>query len=279
MLIRVSKKRRKAERSLSRLNFELEKKVAERTIHLNSAKEEILNKSKLLSRQNDHLSEFCHIISHDLRSPLINISVLIDFLEKSKDDADRKAISEKLKSATTGLTGTFNELVEALLVRLDEDIKPEKINFSELINKIISGMEGEIKKSMAVFDINLEDAPDIFFPPEYMRSIFQNLLSNALKYRSPERNPAIKIQTKKAGSTIILTVADNGLGIDLEKHGDKIFKIRKIFHEHPDAKGLGLYLTKVQVEKMGGNIRVESIPGLGSTFIVEFENRDSYSHL
>lgn len=72
--------------------------------------------------------------------------------------------------------------------------------------------------------------------------------------------------------SIILSIQDNGLGIDLDKHGNDMFKIRKVFHHHPDAKGFGLYITKTQVETMGGKIWVESEPGIGSTFYVEFKN-------
>ena len=72
----------------------------------------------------------------------------------------------------------------------------------------------------------------------------------------------------------ILTIQDNGLGIDLAKHKDNIFKIGKVFHRHPDAKGLGLFMTKTQVEAMGGKIWVDSLPGFGSTFSVEFINQN-----
>ena len=78
------------------------------------------------------------------------------------------------------------------------------------------------------------------------------------------------MRTKKK---ILLTVKDNGLGLDLKKHQSNLFKIRKVFHRHPDAKGFGLYITKAQVEAMKGRIWVESVPDVGSTFFVEFNNQ------
>ena len=80
--------------------------------------------------------------------------------------------------------------------------------------------------------------------------------------------------TKKNNNNIILSISDNGLGIDLKMYKDKLFKIRKVFHHHPEAKGFGLFITKTQVEAMGGKIWAESIPGKGSTFFVEFVNQD-----
>ena len=100
-----------------------------------------------------------------------------------------------------------------------------------------------------------------------------NLVSNALKYKSPDRELILKIETMPTDNGVILTVEDNGLGLDLDMHKDNIFKIRKVFHKHPDARGFGLFMTKTQVEAMGGKIWMDSVPNQGSTFFVEFNNQ------
>ena len=97
-------------------------------------------------------------------------------------------------------------------------------------------------------------------------------MSNALKYHAPGRRPLIKLSTQKLEDGTLLKVADNGLGIDLDKHKDNIFKIGKVFHRHPNAKGFGLFMTKTQVEAMGGKIWVESTAGEGATFFIEFKD-------
>jgi signal transduction histidine kinase len=104
----------------------------------------------------------------------------------------------------------------------------------------------------------------------YLESIIQNLLSNALKYSSPVRSPKIHFQTHIINDEIVLTVSDNGLGIDLKEHGKDIFGFNKVFHKHPDAKGVGLFLTKAQVEGMGGTIAVESTVDVGTKFKIIF---------
>ncbi|HLU90792.1 MAG TPA: ATP-binding protein, partial [Cyclobacteriaceae bacterium] len=108
---------------------------------------------------------------------------------------------------------------------------------------------------------------------KYFSSILHNLISNALKYRSPDRKSEISITTTRIKDTVLLSVKDNGLGIDTVKHKDNLFKIRKVFHRHPDAKGFGLFITKTQVEARGGEIWVESEPGQGSTFFIKFKKQ------
>jgi signal transduction histidine kinase len=96
------------------------------------------------------------------------------------------------------------------------------------------------------------------------------LLSNALKYSSPKRKPEIRVITSKVETGLELRVHDNGLGIDLAKHGNKLFGLHKTFHTHKDAKGVGLFLVKTQVEALGGSIKAESEIDRGTTFIVNF---------
>ncbi len=95
----------------------------------------------------------------------------------------------------------------------------------------------------------------------------------SIKYKFPGRKPIIKISTKNDDDSIILTINDNGLGIDLVRHKSNLFKIRKVFHDHPDAKGFGLYISKKQIDALGGRIWIESTPNIGSTFFIEFINQ------
>ena len=103
-----------------------------------------------------------------------------------------------------------------------------------------------------------------------MESIIQNLLTNALKYRSLKRKPHIVVSTRREGPSTVLRVSDNGLGIDMERFGDKLFGLHKTFHEHKDARGVGLFLIKTQIEALGGSIKAESEVDKGTTFIITF---------
>jgi len=274
LLIRLSLLRKKAKEKLAKVNAELEQKVTERTENLREANEKIQKNASLLEFQNKQLTDFCNIISHNLRSPLVNISMLANFIEKSTDMNEQKQFVEKLNPVINNLNDTFSELVESLQVKQDTEIKSEKQILKDCLQRTLDGLAGEINKSKAVIETNFDDAPAIEFPPKYLSSIFHNLVSNSLKYKSPQRKPVIKLETKKISGNIVLSVSDNGLGIDMERNKDKLFKIRKVFHHHPEAKGFGLFITKTQVESMSGRIWAESIPGKGSTFFVEFKDQN-----
>ena len=263
----------KRSREIQTLNTELEKKVADRTQNLEVANNEIQKNLLSLSFQKRQLEDFCNIISHNLRSPLINISILVEFITASENESERKIFIEKLNIATYNLNEIFDQLVESLQIREDREIKSENLIFEDYLQKILDGLQGQINKSQVIFEIDFSRSPNIYYPSKYLTSILQNLISNSLKYQSPNRKPIIKIKTERVGNTIILSVSDNGLGIDLKKHKDNLFKIRKIFHSHPEAKGFGLFITKSQVEAMDGKIWAESIPEEGSTFFVEFKNQ------
>ena len=120
---------------------------------------------------------------------------------------------------------------------------------------------------------DFEQTEHINFPSKYLNSILSNLISNSIKYRSPDRQPCITLSTLKQGKKTLLKISDNGLGIDLKKHGHNMFKIGKVFHRTQNSKGFGLFMTKTQIEAMGGTIEVESEPDQGTTFTITFINQ------
>lgn len=245
--------------------------------HIKKINEQAVRHTRELEYKNRQLVDFCNIVSHNLRAPLINISMLVDYLEQCTDDADRMEVQGKMRPVVDHLLEIFNELVESVQVRQDIGIKADNIHLGECLDRIMVGFDPQAREYGA--EITAEfGVPVVSFPRKYMESIFSNLISNALKYRHPERVPRIEVQSRKTDRGILLSVADNGLGIDLQRHRDHLFKIRKTFHKHVDAKGLGLFMTKTQVEAMGGKIWAESTPGKGSVFFVEIKEKDHEEH-
>lgn len=238
--------------------------------------EELIEKNmEMLSFQNKQLLDFCNIVSHNLRSPLINLSMLIDLIEESQAEEEKRGFLESMKPVIENLNETFEELVESIQIRQDVEIISEKIVIEEYYKKMINGFGGQLLETGARIETDFSNASEVFFPPKYFSSILHNLVSNALKYHAVDRTPEINLFTKrKENGNVLLVVQDNGLGIDLTKHGNNLFKMRKVFHRHPDAKGFGLFITKTQVESMGGKIWAESEPDKGSSFFVEFRNRE-----
>jgi PAS domain S-box-containing protein len=238
------------------------------------AEQIIKRNAELLAFQNSQLGDFCNIVSHNLRSPLVNMNLLVDLVEESRDVNEKQNLIGKFKPIINNVNETFNELLESLQIQQDLEVKSEKIVIRNYFKKILEGFEAQISQSQAVIEADFEEAPVLYFPPKYLSSMLHNFISNALKYKSPQRRPMINLKTKRENGHIILSIKDNGLGIDLNQHQAELFKISKVFHDHPDAKGFGLYITRTQVETMGGRIWVESQLNKGSTFFVEFKNQE-----
>lgn len=223
-----------------------------------------------LQEQNRQLDEFAHIISHNLRSPIGNIKALINLLNNESSIEDYRVIFDKLKNVSNNLGETMNDLMDTMRVKTDTSIERVEIRFKEVLDKVIQSLEGELIRSGASITFSFDQVPVVHYSKPYMESIFQNLLSNAIKYRSPDRKPAIHFETQAQGNAVVLRVSDNGLGIDLERFGDKLFGLHKTFHDHKEARGVGLFLIKTQVEALGGSISADSEVGKGTTFYIRF---------
>jgi PAS domain S-box-containing protein len=223
-----------------------------------------------LQEQNRQLDEFAHIISHNLRSPIGNIKALIGLLNSQSSITEYQQIFEKLKNVAHNLSETMNELMETLKVKKETTIERSEIRFKEIFDKVVQSLEGELIQTEAQLTFDFNDVPSIYYSRPYLESIIQNLLTNALKYRSPKRKPHVVVKTQHTGSSTTLSVSDNGLGIDMNQFGDKLFGLHKTFHEHKEARGVGLFLIKTQIEALGGSIRAESEVDKGTTFIINF---------
>jgi signal transduction histidine kinase len=124
-------------------------------------------------------------------------------------------------------------------------------------------------QNRVVYYTEFSEVEEFPYVSAYLESILHNLITNAIKYKHPDRDPEINIFTYQEDNKNYLVVKDNGLGMDLEKYGSQVFQMYKTFHNNEDATGLGLFLTKSQIEALGGKITVESRVGKGSKFTVQ----------
>ncbi len=219
-----------------------------------------------LKNKNKQLSNFAHIASHNLRAPVTNLNSLLDFYNESTDIEDRAMLFAKFEKVIGHLTETLNELIESVKIQENVNITHEPVIFDIVFDKTIETLEGQILESKAVVTSNFSEATNIEYPKIYLESIMLNLLSNSIRYRSPDRIPKIHFCTEINNNEITLIATDNGLGIDLKKHGHRLFGLSNTFHRHPDSKGVGLFMTKTQIEAIGGSIGVESEVDKGTTF-------------
>ncbi|MGJ8734215.1 MAG: sensor histidine kinase, partial [Cellulophaga sp.] len=181
---------------------------------------------------------------------------------------DKAVLFEKFEIVVGHLTETLDTLVEALKTSNGAPTELKKLKFEDALLKTTEILTGEIHETGAIIKSDFTNVPTILYSKVYLESIFLNLVSNALKYRSPDRTPEITLKSFLVRNRVTLTIEDNGLGIDLERHGHKLFGLNKVFHRHPQAKGIGLFMTKVQIESLGGTITAESTVNKGTTFIL-----------
>ena len=251
----------------------LELQVAERTENLAAAGRQLEAKRDKLASQNNRLVQLYHIMTHDLRAPLANMTMLIKFIRESEDPEEQKELVSKLPVVINTLNSNCSDLLDIIdTSALDGEEEVNFIFFEDALQKVIRSLDSEIQSKSATIFHDFSESEQVVYTGQYLQSLFLNLLSNALKYADPGRPPVIEIKSKKEGDHLVLTVKDNGLGLDLETHGENLFKPRRTFHKNHDAKGYGLYMTKVQLENYGATIEMESIPGEGSTFTVRFKD-------
>ncbi|WP_051941678.1 PAS domain-containing sensor histidine kinase [Maribacter forsetii] len=246
-----------------------ESKEAEQKIL--EAKNELEIFTRKLSLQNQQLADFTHITSHNLRAPVANLNSLLEIYSYAENEEERTDIFNKFSSVIDHLSSTLNTLIEALKAKVgDANEHKENIEFNVVLENTVQMLSGAILKSNAVISSDFSKLSSISYNKIYMESIFLNLIGNAIKYSAEGRTPNIQIKTEVKNEKNIITFKDNGLGIDLDKHGHKLFGLNKVFHRHPDAKGVGLYLTKTQIEAMGGTITADSEVNVGTTFTIIF---------
>jgi PAS domain S-box-containing protein len=238
--------------------------------NLQDAKKDLEILTDKLTYQNKRLLEFAQITSHNLRSPVSNLNLLIHFYKESETPEDRHDLWTNFETVVQHVNQTLDELLETLKIQEDTAKQREELRFQDVLDKVKAMLVGQIKESAAIFITDFSKAPGILYPRSYLESIMLNLLSNAIKYRSPGRRLQIKLVSDNVDGIISLRVEDNGSGIDMARHKQNLFGLRKTFHRHAEARGLGLFITKTQIEAMGGEIAAESKVDKGTVFKIIF---------
>ncbi|MEO6286476.1 MAG: PAS domain-containing sensor histidine kinase [Dyadobacter sp.] len=226
-----------------------------------------------LTRINQDLKQLTYTTSHDLRSPVNNLLSVFGLLDTSKiEDAETLQFIDILKSATESLKDSLNQYVDILVQKDLLTVKKEEISLSASLNVVMHSLKTLIENSRTTIHVDFSDFDDIRFNATYMDSIFLNLITNSIKYVIPHQTPVISISTQRSGNMKQLIFTDQGAGFDMDLVKDRIFGLNQTFHNHSDAKGIGLYLVHSHLKSLGGDITIESKPNEGAKFILSFKN-------
>jgi signal transduction histidine kinase len=222
-----------------------------------------------MQEQKQQLKNFAYVLSHHVRNHGGNLSGLSDMIDVETVGEENKELFLRTKQVTKALMATLDDLAQVIETPDQAPVK-EQMSFVHAAAKAIKAQSFQIKQTKA--EITQSFAVDtISFPPLYMESIFKHLLSNALKYRDPQKDLRIEFRTwQDSDGRTILACKDNGLGMNLVLYRHKLFSLYSTFHPSISSRGAGLYLIKTQIESQGGTITAESSQGIGSTFQITF---------
>jgi len=238
---------------------------------LKQARQELEKTLVKLGRTNKELEQFAYVASHDLKAPIANLSSLLYLLDIEKGiNENGRLIYDKAVASIKQMNNTIKTLNEVLSLKQNFSLESNDLEFKTILEIVKAGIGEKIKQTSATIKSDFSSCKVVRFPALHLQNILQNLITNAIKYRKPDVPPVIEISAEQNDDYTILTIKDNGSGIDLDQHGKKLFGLFKRFHLHTEGKGIGLYITKSIIENYHGKIEVESSVDVGTTFRLFF---------
>lgn len=219
-------------------------------------------------QQNERLKNFAHIVSHNLRSHSSGISMLLELYKDEEPQAFENEIIKHLLTASDNLNQTIAHLTEIVQINTANIEALTPINLLQSINNAIANVHAKARNANYQIIVLISEEVQVKAIAAYMDSICLNFITNAVKYRSNDRVGVLKISCYEENEFVVIQFSDNGLGIDLNRHGSHLFGMYKTFHKNENAQGIGLFITKNQVDALGGKIEVSSEVNVGTDFKV-----------
>jgi PAS domain S-box-containing protein len=233
-----------------------------------NAESEIRGLLTVAKDQNERLRNFAYIVSHNLRSHAGGLSMLIDLIAEESPEFTENELFGHFKNGVNNLSETIQHLTEVVQINLSAREKNIAIPLSEVVTRTIQSLMPISQKNGVTIKNQVGADLSVLALPAYLESVVMNFLSNAIKYKSEKRPGLIEVTAKNVGNMVQIDFKDNGQGIDLKRHGEKLFRLYHTFHKHEDSRGVGLFITKNQIEAMGGKVTVSSTVDVGTTFSV-----------
>ncbi len=236
-------------------NQELNEEIKNRT-------KELIVKSEELARYTQQLEGFAYVTAHNIRGPIARLKGLANIFDPKELSQKNAQVWGMFTKNVEEVDEIVKDLGDMLEVRSNIHEMEETVDLESSIKYTEQILQGPILENSAIIYKDLQATSLTTIKP-YFENIVYQLLSNSIKFRNPNEQLEIWIKTKVEGENLILSVIDNGLGLDLEQHQEQLFQMYKRFHLHAPGKGLGLHLTKIQVENLHGKIELYSQPMQG----------------
>lgn len=222
-----------------------------------------------LNKRYNELMQFNYIVSHNLRAPVANLMGLTNLLDISSTKEEQQTTIGYIKEATASMDEVLQDLNIILSTRSTLSEYEETFSLKDVVTLVCSNLSKEMKETNAIIHTRIEEqADELKSIKSFIQSSVFNLIANAIKYREKNRSLVINVYAGVKSGRTVISVSDNGMGIDLSKNRDRIFGMYSQLHTQYEGKGLGLYMTKTQIEALGGTIDVTSDLGLGTTFTI-----------
>ncbi|NOQ70974.1 MAG: GHKL domain-containing protein [Crocinitomix sp.] len=235
-----------------------------------NTKKTIESQHAKLVKYNKELEQFTYVATHDLKSPLANIQGYLDLLEMDLENPSPDVLDSLkwLKYSVEEAQQVIRELTNALKARNNKEELRKAINLEDLVESVLSGMRSRILAAKVIFICDFTEINDFMYYPVALRSILQNIISNAIQYSGATEHPEIKVTTLKVNNEVHISVEDNGAGIDLTANESKVFGLFKRVQNDESGSGIGMYIVNKFLENYGGTLALESELGKGSIFTV-----------
>lgn len=219
-----------------------------------------------LKRINEVLDTFVYAAAHDLKAPISNLILLTEAIDLTPDINLKTELQKKYRPLIEILNKTISGMISVLSIEKKTGSAAKPNSFEKIFQVVTAELQERITEAQPVIETDFSKCPEIVYIESYLYSIFRNMISNALKYRHPERKLKLEITSEKQGNYVIVNFRDNGIGIDLDSFGKDLFKPFKRISTASEGTGIGLHLIKNMITKNGGKIEVRSSEGTGTIF-------------
>lgn len=250
-----------------------ERQLLESSLALEAEVAKVKRYTKEIEVKNKELEDFSYVAAHDLKAPITNLSILSDMVgAEMTPDQHKSPVFINLRKNIDQIHNKVFALNDVINFKATLDYESEELGFQNIFEEVTIGISEQFKNETIDIETDFSECPEIKYPKIHLKSILQNLLTNAIKFKDPDRKLKIQLKTSRKQDNVCLLIKDNGLGFEASKYKDKIYKLFKRLHIHVEGMGVGMYIVKSIVDSHGGKIDVTSKPKEGTEFTIYLNN-------